>query len=196
LHMFGYDMTWASFHVIEVMSSPKMAYKLIGYNAAAASFRQDTDVLMLCTNQIKKDLASNNYLEAAVAMNGLAQIVTPELGRDLCGDLIAMLNHSKPYIRKRVILVLYKVFLKYPEALRIAFPKLREKLNDQDPSVVSAAVNVICELARKNPKSYLPLAPQLYGLLTSSTNNWMLIKIIKLVSLPKLSADSPRYFTE
>jgi hypothetical protein len=46
---------------------------------------------------------------------------------------------------------------------------------------VSAAVNVICELARKNPKNYLSLAPQLYKLLTTSSNNWMLIKIIKLV---------------
>ncbi|KAJ3061940.1 AP-3 complex subunit delta-1, partial [Quaeritorhiza haematococci] len=91
-----------------------------------------------------------------------------------------MLNHSRPYIRKRVILVLYRVFLKYPEALRMAFPRLKEKLDDPDVSVVSAAVNVICELARKNPKSYLPLAPPLYGLLTTSSNNWMLIKIIKL----------------
>lgn len=49
-------------------------------------------------------------------------------------------------------------------------------------AVVSAAVNVICELARKNPKNYLSLAPQLYKLLTTSSNNWMLIKIIKLVS--------------
>jgi AP-3 complex subunit delta-1 len=45
-----------------------------------------------------------------------------------------MMNHSRPYIRKRVILTLYKVFLKYPEALRIAFPKLRERLEDPDPS--------------------------------------------------------------
>ncbi|KAJ3041525.1 AP-3 complex subunit delta-1 [Rhizophlyctis rosea] len=180
LHMQGYDMSWASFHVIEVMSSGKIDYKRIGYRAAAVSFRQDTDVLMLCTNLIKKDLSSNNYLETATALNGLAQIVTPDLARDLCPDLISMLNHSRPYIRKRVILVLYKVFLKHPEALRLAFPRLKEKLQDPDPSVVSAAVNVICELARKNPKSYLPLAPQLYGLLTNSTNNWMLIKIIKL----------------
>lgn len=48
-------------------------------------------------------------------------------------------------------------------------------------AVVSAAVNVICELARKNAKNYLPLAPTLYQLLTKSTNNWMLIKIVKLV---------------
>lgn len=74
-----------------------------------------------------------------------------------------------------------KVFLRYPEALRPAFPKLKEKLEDPDPGVQSAAVNVICELARKNPKNYLSLAPIFFKLMTTSTNNWMLIKIIKLV---------------
>ena len=48
-------------------------------------------------------------------------------------------------------------------------------------AVVAATVNVLCELARRNPKDYLSLAPQLFHLLTSSSNNWMLIKIIKLV---------------
>ena len=48
--------------------------------------------------------------------------------------------------------------------------------------VQAAAVNVICELARKNPKNYLSLAPLFFKLMTSSTNNWVLIKIIKLVS--------------
>jgi AP-3 complex subunit delta len=47
-------------------------------------------------------------------------------------------------------------------------------------------VNVLCELARKNPRDYLPLAPQLFHLLTTSSNNWMLIKIIKLASLDTL----------
>ena len=49
--------------------------------------------------------------------------------------------------------------------------------------VQSAAVNVICELARKNPRNYLSLAPIFFKLMTTSTNNWMLIKIIKLVKL-------------
>ena len=60
--------------------------------------------------------------------------------------------------------------------------------------VQSAAVNVICELARKNPKNYLSLAPLFFKLMTSSTNNWMLIKIIKLVSIIKLLLTiEPRY---
>ena len=47
--------------------------------------------------------------------------------------------------------------------------------------VQCASVSVICELARKNPKNYLSLAPTFFKLMTNSTNNWMLIKIIKLV---------------
>ena len=174
-------MSWASFHMVEVMSSAKFIHKRTGYLAATLSFQQDTDVLMLTTNLIKKDLASPNVVDMGTALNGLSHIVTPDLARDLSPDLVSMLNHSRPYIRKKVVLVLYKIFLKYPEALRLSFARLKEKLEDPDPSVVSAAVSVICELARKNPKNYLSLAPQLFKLLTTSSNNWMLIKIIKLV---------------
>lgn len=52
--MLGYDMSWASFHIIEVMSSSKLHLKSVGYLAAAQSFNEDTDVLMLTTNLLKK----------------------------------------------------------------------------------------------------------------------------------------------
>jgi len=72
--------------------------------------------------------------ETALALNGLSQIVTPDLARDLIDDLLRMMNHSQPYIRKRVVVLLYKVFLQYPEALIMSYPKLKEKLEDQQTS--------------------------------------------------------------
>ena len=66
-------------------------------------------------------------------MDGLSHIVTPELARDLSPELIAMLNHSRPHIRKRALLTLYKLIVKYPEAINHARVRLEEKLNDQDP---------------------------------------------------------------
>ena len=54
LEMFGHDMSWASFHVLEVMSSQKYLQKRVGYLAAVQSFRPDTEVLMLATNLLKK----------------------------------------------------------------------------------------------------------------------------------------------
>jgi AP-3 complex subunit delta len=135
-----------------------------------------------------------------VSLNGLAHIASADLARDLSHDLVSMLNHSRAHIRKRAVLTLFKVFQRYPDALQHSFPRLREKLEDSDPGkvvdivfnyevnviylsgVVAATVNVLCELALRKPTDYLPLAPQLFHLLTTSANNWMLIKIIKLVS--------------
>ena len=54
LEMFGHDMSWASFHVLEVMSCPKYLQKRVGYLASVQSFRPDTEVLMLATNLLKK----------------------------------------------------------------------------------------------------------------------------------------------
>ncbi|RAL60983.1 hypothetical protein DID88_010079 [Monilinia fructigena] len=138
LEMFGHDMSWASFHVLEVMSSPKYLQKRVGYLSAVQSFRPDTEVLMLATNLLKKDLSS------AAPTTMLALV--------------------------------------YPETLRPAWPKIKERLMDEgeDPSVTAAIVNVVCELGWRRPQDFLPLAPRLFELLVDSGNNWMAIKLIKL----------------
>jgi AP-3 complex subunit delta-1 len=89
-------------------------------------------------------------------------------------------------VRKRAVLALFRIFERYPDAMRMGFSRLKDRLEDDDPGVVSATVNVITELSRKsNPKNFLPLAPQLFELLTTSSNNWMLIKIVKLASISR-----------
>jgi hypothetical protein len=52
--MYGFEFSWASFQVVEVMSSAAFKEKTIGYLAASMSFKPETDVLMLTTNLIKK----------------------------------------------------------------------------------------------------------------------------------------------
>jgi AP-3 complex subunit delta-1 len=203
LDMMGYDMNWASFHVVEVMSSPRVHLKTVGYLAATQSFSPDTDVLMLTTNLLKKvsfarsrlwrssiaiqDLTSAAPADVAVALNGMSHVTTTDLARDLSRDLISQLNHSRAHVRKRAVIAMYKVFTEYPEAIPAGMPRFGEKLEDPDPGVVAATVNVLCEIARKDPPQYLTLAPRLFHLLTTSTNNWMLIKIIKLVRAPVLA---------
>lgn len=59
LEMMGHDMSWASFNVLEVMSSPKYHQKRIGYLGAVQSYRPDTEVLMLATNLLKKVCAES-----------------------------------------------------------------------------------------------------------------------------------------
>ncbi|KAG8779194.1 AP-3 complex subunit delta [Ceratobasidium sp. 428] len=188
--MLGYPMRWASFYVVEVMSSPKFHLKAVGYLAAVQSFTSDTDVLMLTTNLLKKDLSSAAPASLPVALNGFSHLATADLSRDLASDIFSLLSHSRPAVRKSAVLALFRILVTYPDAQSIGVERLKERLADDDPGVVSATVNVLCELARISPTDYLVLAPQLFHLLTTASNNWMLIKIVKLFGF--LTPHEPR----
>lgn len=72
--MLGYDMSWAAFNIIEVMSSTRFTFKVgveiistyktklniflhlqrIGYLSASQCFHENCEVVMLTTNMIRK----------------------------------------------------------------------------------------------------------------------------------------------
>jgi len=184
LEMFGHDMGWASFNVLEVMSSQKYPHKRIGYLAAVQSFRPDTEVLMLAENLLKKDLTSPDKTLIHLPLNAIPHLINPSMANSLLADLLPRLSHSHPAVRKKTIVTLYRLAVVYPETLRPAWPKIKERLLDEneDPTVTAAIVNVVCELGWRRPQDFLPLAPRLFELLTQGGNNWMAIKIIKLFS--------------
>jgi AP-3 complex subunit delta-1 len=177
-------MSWASFNVLEVMSSPKWRHKRTGYLAAVQSYRRDTDVLLLAENQLKKDISSPTPAVISLPLVAIPHVINPSMASSVLSDLLPRLTHSHAAIRKKTVVTLYRLALVYPETLRPAWPKIKERLVDdsEDPTVTAAIVNVICELGWRRPQDFLPLAPRLFDLLVEGGNNWMAIKLIKLVS--------------
>ncbi|KAL7160930.1 hypothetical protein ACSBR2_041556 [Camellia fascicularis] len=179
----GVDTSFAAFHAVEVTSSPRFHHKQIGYLAASQSFNSSTDVLLLLTNQLRKDLNSINEFEVSLALECLSIICTIDLARDLTPEIFTLLSSSKLSIRKKAISTILKVFREYPDAVRVCFKRLVENLDSSDSQTVSSVVSVFCELASREPKSYLPLAPEFYRILVDSRNNWVLIKVLKIFAL-------------
>jgi AP-3 complex subunit delta len=68
LQMIGYDMSWAAFSVVEVMSSARFGHKRIGYLAANQTFTEETDVILLTTNHLKKEFNSSNQVGVGVRL--------------------------------------------------------------------------------------------------------------------------------
>lgn len=190
LEMYGFDMSWANFSILEVMSSSNFQYKRIGYLAAIQLFKNEQDLLILATNQFKKDLNSHNHAEIGLALLGIATIVTPNLSKDINDDVLMKLGHLSPYVRKKALLAMYKIFLQFPDSLRQNFGRIIEKLDDNDVAVVLACVNVICEISKKNPKIFVNYLPKFFTILEETKNNWLIIRILKLFQL--LSRVEPR----
>lgn len=190
LEMYGFDMSWSNFQILEVMASSKFQQKRIGYLAVIQSFKNDQDLLILATNQFKKDLNSYNHTEIGLALSGIATIVTPNLAKDINDDVVMKLSHSSPYIRKKAMLAMYKVILQYPESLRVNFQRIIDKLDDDDTAVVSATINVICEISKKNPNIFVGYLPKFFAIMNNTSNNWLVIRILKLFQ--SLSKVEPR----
>ncbi|KAJ6234387.1 ap-3 complex subunit delta-1 [Anaeramoeba flamelloides] len=183
LQMFGQSMGFASFFMLEILPSPSFENKRIAYLAIRQSFHEKTDVLIMLTGQLKKDFISQNTYQACVALDTLSNVCTLELARNLVSDVLTMTTSNRPFLRRMAILTLYSIFIKYPDALLGAFPRLKERLDDDDPNVQWAAVNVVCELVTKTPKNFTALIPALFRKLKKYSNNWMLIKVLKAISL-------------
>ena len=209
LHMHGYDMSRYAFNIVEVMSSQWFGYKKIAYLSAALIFSSQTDVILLTTHTFRKSFTGSSvntsstmqgtYMpatsspmsfsdgiqyEIGSAIGCFASVVTRDLAVDLLADLYALLHSTRPYIRKRATLALLNVFNVYPESLTDDtkyIDHIVKSLSDDHSGVVSASVYVICELAHKQPDKYLYLTPLFFNILTTSSNNWVLIKVVKLL---------------
>lgn len=95
-------------------------------------------IAFITHSYLSQDFTSNPG-DVAVALNGIAHIATADLARDLSPELIRLLTHSRPQIRKRAVIALYKALLRYPEVLAHAVEKLKDKLEDSDPGMTSLA---------------------------------------------------------
>ena len=76
--------------------------------------------------------------DVAVTLNGFSQFVNADLARDLGPEVVRMLTHSRPHIRKRAIVALYNTLVKHPGLREQAVPRLRERLEDDDQGVLSS----------------------------------------------------------
>lgn len=92
--MFGHDMSWASFNVLEVMASPKYHQKRVGYLGAIQSFRPDTEVLMLATNLLKK--VGSRPLPPSICYISVIRITDHTYASGFDGSID---NHHRPSYR-------------------------------------------------------------------------------------------------
>jgi AP-3 complex subunit delta-1 len=53
--------------------------------------------------------------DIGLAVNCVANIVTRDLAKDLISDMVSLISHPKPYVRKKALLAMYKLYTKFPQ---------------------------------------------------------------------------------
>nr|CAB3474512.1 unnamed protein product [Digitaria exilis] len=178
-----------AFPAIELLASPSLPHKRLAYLAASVSLHPASlSLLPLATHQLHKDLspsassAAAHRQVSALALQLLGSppaAAAPDLAVHLAHDLVPHLSRGNP----RAIAAAGRVIAASPSAaVPVLFKPLAACLTSPDPRASTAAVAAFCDLSAPpaDAAPFLPLAPDLYNLLTTSRSNWALIKVLKL----------------
>ncbi|WVZ99805.1 hypothetical protein U9M48_045052 [Paspalum notatum var. saurae] len=175
-----------AFPAIELLASPHLPHKRLAYLAASLSLHPPSlSLLPLATHQLHKDLSPSAHRHvSALALHLLASPAAAsadaaDLPVHLAHDLLPHLARGSP----RAIAAAARVIAASPSAaVPVLFKPLAACLASPDPRASTAAAAAFCDLSAPpaDAAPFLPLAPDLYNLLTTSRSNWALIKVLKV----------------
>lgn len=183
LNLLGYDTAWADFMILEVLSSNDYSLKRLCYTAAGFLWNSNSDVVLMATNRVRKDLTTNNPLFTTLVLSSIPSYLSIPISQHVANDVVSFMSSARADIRQKAIANFYNICVVYPDALRTGFPALKARLDDSEPSVLFATLNVMTEFCRHNPQNFTSLIPKLYKMLEAPASNWICLKLIILLRM-------------
>ena len=130
--MEDYDIRWANFDILQLMSSPSFTPKHLAYTTASLTFEPSSDCIMMTTNLFKKELKNPSYIECSVMLSCLTSICTREIALEICELVMGLHNHTKPIIRKKSAALIGKMFLVAPELIPNNLEKVLSRIGSAE----------------------------------------------------------------
>ena len=84
---------------IKLVSAPSYTEKRIGYLGLSQLLDESSDILMLVTISIKRDLIAKESYIVALGLTAIAEVSTAEMCRELYPEVKRLMKSSSPYIR-------------------------------------------------------------------------------------------------
>ena len=152
MSLLGYQTEFIHMTCISLLASQNFTQKRLAYLGICMLLDEKSDILLLSSNVIKKDLASNNKYIVAAALNTIGEIGTPDMCRDTCPEIIKCLNSTNPYIKKKAALALSKVVKSCPELIDTVQQNLATIFEDKNHGVLLAGLALAEQVFKAEPK--------------------------------------------
>eukprot|EP00249_Psilotum_nudum_P022263 c28444_g1_i1 orf=707-3676(+) len=165
VEMLGHDASFGYIHAVKMTHDDNLLLKRTGYLAVTLFLNEEHDLIILIINTIQKDLRSDNYLICCAALTAVCRLINEETIPAVLPQVVELLGHQKEHVRKKAVMALHRFYQRSPATVSHLVPKFRQRLCDNDPSVMSASLCALFDLISADAHSYKNLTASFVSIL-------------------------------
>lgn len=152
LSILGENVAYGQMEVLTLMSSDIFSYKRIGYMAAGVLLDESSEITVLLTHTLLKDLKSTNYRIQCLALSLLANLGTTEMCQTLATEVQRLIETDTSSVMKRAAMAALRIVKHIPELAESFKPSIQRLLKHGSHSVVIAAINLMSQIISSQPE--------------------------------------------
>lgn len=157
-YILGYQVDIGHMEAVNLIASNKYSEKQIGYLAITLLMHENSDIVRLVVNSIRKDLDEINEVSNCLALHAIANIGGKEMAEALSGDVHRLLISptSRSFVKKKAALTLLRLYRKHPEVIPAEDWALRiiAIMDDDDLGVALAVTSLVMAMAQDHPEAF------------------------------------------
>ena len=151
MQMMGYQTSFMQMSCINLLASQDFTEKRIAYSALPLVIDSTSQVLLLATSTIKKDLQNRDNPEIqALALNAVGDVCTPDMCREISMEVANIIQNSEDSnVKKRAACAGVVIIKNCPEMIDSYIDKIPLLLEDRTHSVCLSGIYLVLEMINK-----------------------------------------------
>ena len=160
IYLLGYDIDFGHVDAVNLITSTKYTEKQIGYVAVTLLIAENSDLVRLVVNSIKKDLEDIKEINNCLALQAVANLGGREIAEALAPSVFKILSGSQTvtFPKKKAALCMLRLYRKHPDVVPVVewSDKIISCLDDFDLGVNLSVLHLIIALAKDHPDKFAP----------------------------------------
>lgn len=156
-NLLGYPTHFGQFECIKCVSSNNYTEKRIGYLGLSMLMDESTEILMMVTSSILKDInntGNNNYV-TALALTAVAEISTSDMCKSVYLEVKKQMRSSSNLVKTKACMAALRIIKQMPETIDDFLDTLDDLVYEKSQAVLMATMTLMIDICRINSK-YAP----------------------------------------
>ena len=152
LNILGENVSYGQMEIITLMNHDRFSHKRIGYVAAAATLDEASELTVLLTHTVTKDLESPNVKIQCLALAFVANMGSVDLCQACVTHVVKLTTSSNPTVMKKSAMAACRIVQRIPELADSFKQSVGRLLKHGAHGVVIAAINLMENSIKAQPE--------------------------------------------